>query len=81
MEKIKTILQIVCITILIFAIAFSAYYLRINRDILTYNNGVCTQCGGHYVLKDIEMSKNNVNHYYYICDNCGHLIETLINMK
>lgn len=77
----KKILQIVCITILIFAIAFGAYYLRVNHDILIYNNGNCTHCGEHYILKDIEMSKNGINHYYYICDNCEHLLETLINMK
>ena len=77
----KEILRIVCIIILIFAIVFGIYYLRVNYDILIYNNGNCTHCDGHYILKDIEMSKNNVNHYYYICDNCGHLIETIINMK
>lgn len=81
MKSVKEILSIVCITILIFAIAFGAYYLRINHDILIYNNGICTHCGGHYILKDIELSKDYIRHYYYVCDNCGHLIEALINMK
>lgn len=49
------------------------------KEVVFYQNG--KYVGGHQVLNDIKMSKNNINHYYYICDNCGHLIETLINMK
>lgn len=81
MKNLKEILQIVCIIILVFAISCGGFYLRINYDVSTYNNGICTQCGGHYVLKDIEISKDFVRHYYYVCDNCEHFIETFINMK
>ena len=39
-----------------------------------YNNGVCTECGGHYEF--ISAAKDRqTTYYYYQCDNCKKIIE------
>ena len=40
-----------------------------------YNQGVCPQCGGAYVFKE-TVGHRYSTHYIYVCDQCGHLIET-----
>ena len=40
-----------------------------------YNNGVCTDCGGHYNLVSVAKEKRTTTYYYYQCDNCEKIIE------
>ena len=39
-----------------------------------YNNGICSKCGGTYILKE-AVGHSGFTNYIYICDKCGHLIE------
>jgi hypothetical protein len=39
-----------------------------------YNNGVCTDCGGHYNFVSAAKEKRTT-YYYYQCDNCEKIIE------
>lgn len=44
------------------------------RNETIYNNGICTDCGGHYDF--ISVAKNrHTTYYYYQCDNCEKIIE------
>jgi len=40
-----------------------------------YNNGICPYCGGTYIFKE-TVGHRYSTHYIYVCDNCGHLIES-----
>ena len=42
-----------------------------------YNNGICPICGGAYVFKETVGHRYSTN-YIYICNKCGHLIESSI---
>ena len=39
-----------------------------------YNNGICRNCGGHYVFQNAVGHRSFTN-YAYKCDKCGNLIE------
>ena len=39
-----------------------------------YNNGICTNCGGHYVYQE-AVGHRYETYYLYRCDKCGDLIE------
>jgi len=39
-----------------------------------YNNGICRNCGGHYVFQNAVGHYHSTN-YAYKCDKCGNLIE------
>ena len=44
----------------------------------TYNNGICTTCGGHYNFVSAACSgcgSFKTHYYYYECDYCHKLIE------
>ena len=40
----------------------------------TYNNGICSYCGGHYVYSQAVGHRYSTD-YIYICDTCGRSIE------
>ena len=39
-----------------------------------YNNGVCQNCGGHYVFKQ-AVGHQVSTEYMYVCDRCGNMIQ------
>ena len=39
-----------------------------------YNDGICTDCGGNYEFVSAAKYKNTT-YYYYVCDDCGKIIE------
>ena len=41
---------------------------------LSYNNGSCKNCGGHYVFQTAVGHQYSTS-YIYKCDKCGDLIE------
>ena len=51
-----------------------------NQSEKEYNNGICSECGGHY--KFVSSSHiNNISisdEYYYSCEDCGYTIMTHI---
>ena len=46
----------------------------------SYNNGICTICGGEYEFAGGSRYRNH-SEYYYTCENCGHTITTSSIMK
>ena len=41
-----------------------------------WNDGKCTVCdNGNYTFIDADYEAKTLTHYYYTCDNCGHVIE------
>ena len=68
----KVIVWVVILAVCIFLLAFVSEY--------QWNNGICRECGeGHYNFTNASHSKH-LNHYYYECDNCGHVIMTYWTM-
>ena len=66
-EVIKTILA----ALLIVSIIAIAIFGHIVGDI-SYNNGTCKECGGHYHLVTVN---SRTGFEYYECDNCGNVIQ------
>lgn len=66
-KNIITIIVAVSIAITILTLGMVA---RVSR----WNNGICTECGGTYILRDVEGQKRGVT-YIYECDHCGKIIE------
>ena len=50
-----------------------------NKEIKTFNEGICTECGGRYQFAGA--SGHTTKTYYYTCDECGHTIEMSEIMK
>ncbi len=50
-------------------------FIRACSGSVAYNNGVCKYCGGHYVFQQ-AIGHKGLTDYMYICDTCGHMIET-----
>lgn len=50
--------------------------LQNKSDNEEWNNGYCTECNKPYKLTDVKHHNNGDYEYYYICDNCGHIIVT-----
>lgn len=64
-----TLSIIVIITIAIFCAKFEH-----KQDEKTYNQGICTLCGGQYIFSGSNHIKNSGDLYYYTCDKCHHTI-------
>ena len=60
--------------ILLFLIMFVIWFVTSCNSSNTYNNGICRECGGHYVFQNAVGHKYETN-YIYVCDTCGKLIE------
>ena len=50
-----------------------------DKEIKTFNEGICTGCGGQYQFSGA--SGMTSPKYYYTCDKCGHTIEMSEIMK
>ena len=44
-------------------------------DASVWNDGIC-RCGGEFEFSNATHRKNGGNFYYYICNDCGKVIET-----
>ncbi len=42
----------------------------------TWNNGICSNCGGHYRFQQ-AIGHQYFTDYMYTCDKCGHSIEVM----
>lgn len=63
--KFYGLLILVAIVLLIFSMCTST---------ISYNDGVCSVCGGHYEFIQAIGHKHTTS-YLYICDQCGNKIE------
>ena len=44
-------------------------------DSYQWNNGICREChNGSYTFVNGSNNHRGLDHYYYECDNCGHVI-------
>lgn len=50
-------------------------------DEKNWNHGICTSCGGALQFKSASHYNVRVTYYYWECDNCGHIVETITNMR
>lgn len=57
-------------------VAFIGGTQEAKASIAAYNNGICTECGGEYRLCGAYYVRNSGDHYIYVCQECGHGIET-----
>lgn len=66
---------IIFIILIIFVgmVTFSNLY-HDNKEITTWNNGICAECGGSYIYQQ-AIGHYYRTHYIYICNNCKNLIE------
>lgn len=65
---VKVIIGLVILTLIMVGVC----YLAKKHDEKIYNNGVCTECGGHY---EYEQAIRNGNTYIYRCDECHKMIK------
>lgn len=72
--------EIVAAVIVLIVVIVAVVFLNIKEgcainDIYeTYNNGLCLNCGGHYVFKQAIGHQYDTG-YLYQCDRCGQLVE------
>ena len=66
----KTIITITAIVV--FVVFASLPIVSMVLQVLAYNDGICTECGGHMVATDdiIVFHENSWVHCH--CDNCNH---------
>lgn len=67
----KIIASIIVIVVCIGTVTISLNEVKAADE--NYNNGVCTECGGHFEFSGGSQYKTH-HEYYYTCDNCGHTI-------
>ena len=77
----KDIIKGIAIFIGLFAIIVGIVFLGATvekqRNEEIYNDGVCTNCGGHYKFVSAAKTRSTTTttYYYYQCDNCEKIIE------
>ena len=52
--------------------------IEANQSEEEYNNGICSECSGHYKFVSSSHITNGSNEYYYSCEDCGYTIMTHI---
>ena len=74
----KTMFHVVFDIILVLAFLISVIIISSttshNNDIKTYNNGICSTCGGTYEFLTV-VGHHATTNYVYKCKNCNELIE------
>lgn len=83
-ELMKDIVKVILFSILFVSIPITlgiiGETIKANQSEKEYNNGICSECGGHYKfvssshISDISIS----DEYYYSCEDCGYTIMTHI---
>lgn len=77
-EVLDNFLKPILVAFVVFAIMCLIAILCImpayNKEIEKYNEGVCTECGQQFVLKEAVGHRNSTTHIFQ-CENCGKLIE------
>lgn len=77
--------KVVVAIIISLAIGFGLsglFALEEKANVMTWNNGHCTECNGKWHLVDVVKSgKNGGSRYYWECENCYNVIDTTRNFK
>lgn len=61
----------------VFAGGFTAEYYGEQR---TWNDGRCADCGGYMEFTNATKYRGRTT-YYWACEDCGHIIETVTRMR
>lgn len=77
--RIRNIVSIITLAFCAVLIAFFTWSYNNKKEAkhAEYNNGICSQCGGHYDFIQAVGNRYPIfTKYIYKCDNCGNMIET-----
>jgi hypothetical protein len=78
-EDIKSFIKIFMFLVVIpIAIGVIGGKIEANQSTKAYNNGICSECGGHYKFVSSSHIRNSSDEYYYSCEDCGYTIMTYI---
>jgi hypothetical protein len=85
MKAILEVLKVILITVTVVAVLFAGVFAICSWEQKDseriYNNGVCNNCEvGQYEFSNTTKSKTGHVTYFYDCNNCGHIIETTVQM-
>lgn len=85
MKAILEVLKVIIIALVTIAVLFVGVFAICSWETKDseriYNNGVCNNCEvGQYEFSNTTKSKTGHVTYFYDCNNCGHIIETSVQM-
>ena len=70
-EHLEQIVLVIIVTIILF-VALGIVEIMHNGDVQVYNNGICSECGGHWHL---------VHDTIYECDTCFRTFTAAYRLK
>lgn len=73
-EMMEAILITAVIILVIVGICYGLRSLEKKSDEKIYNNGICTECGGHYEYEQAVGHREDTT-YIYKCNKCNKRIE------
>ena len=79
METMKDSMKLLAIFGASIALAIGLCFYECKVDETVWNNGIC-HCGGEYEFSNASKRKSQT-YYYYYCDDCGNVIETISPQK
>jgi hypothetical protein len=75
----KTLIQSILVglagAVVVIALGLGICALEAKMDESVWNDGIC-QCGGEFTFSSADHLRNGGNLYYYVCNDCGEVIET-----
>lgn len=77
-ELMEGIVKVVVFVFVPIALAIIGGTIEASQSEKEYNNGICSECGGHYKFVSSSHIMNGSNEYYYSCEDCGYTIMTHI---
>lgn len=75
---IKAIVFFIVFVFITIVLAIIGGTIEANQSEEEYNNGICSECNGHYKFVSSSHITNGSNEYYYSCEDCGYTIMTHI---
>lgn len=75
---IKAIVFFIVFVFITIVLAIIGGTIEANQSEEEYNNGICSECGGHYKFVSSSYIRNDSDEYYYSCEDCGYTIMTHI---
>lgn len=72
----EALANVIIISIIIFIIALAAIGIKIYNSV-TFNDGICSNCGGRYVYQQAVGHYAGTS-YIYKCEQCGKMVEVNI---
>lgn len=78
-ERIMNIIIAFIISILLGFSFTGIIKLERKQNLESWNNGICTNCGGEYYFTNSYKNVNSSQRYIYCCDQCGKVINLSYN--